>query len=295
MFKASVAKAVIRSCGQKVTSDCHGGKPKIRWWTPAVSEAVRLKKETFWAWLAQGSPEAAGKYWLAKRAAAVAVVEAITRVWEEFREAMEKDFRTNQSSLARRVLISFSLAVILGSSWTLGYLVLVTSGHIHYVFSIVFCLFTTTQGPPGLTGPPGTSRGYQGPLGASRGHQEPPGATRSHQEPPGLIGLTRPPGPPALTGPARATRVHQGPSGAQRGYQGPPGLTGPPGSGSIRGLQGYQEPPGLTGPAGATRSNRTTRGLQVQQNHQGTSRGLQGPGPGPEPELEPYLEPEPEP
>ncbi|XP_054862758.1 golgi transport 1Ba isoform X1 [Amphiprion ocellaris] len=65
-------------------------KASICWWIPAVREAIRLKKEAFWAWLARGSPEAANGYRLAKRAA---VAEAKTRVWEEFVEAMEKDFR----------------------------------------------------------------------------------------------------------------------------------------------------------------------------------------------------------
>jgi len=52
-----------------------------------VKEAVRLKKEAFRAWLAQGTG-----YREAKRTASV-VAEAKSRVWEEFRETMEKDFR----------------------------------------------------------------------------------------------------------------------------------------------------------------------------------------------------------
>ncbi|XP_037618600.1 adhesion G-protein coupled receptor G7, partial [Sebastes umbrosus] len=46
----------------------------------------------------------------------------------------------------RKFLNSFSLVVVLGLSWSLGYLVLVTTGHTHLVFSILFCLCTTTQG-----------------------------------------------------------------------------------------------------------------------------------------------------
>jgi len=57
-----------------------------------VKEAIRLK-EAFRAWLAQGYNEIADGYWEAKRTAASAVAEAKTRVWEEFVEAMEKDFR----------------------------------------------------------------------------------------------------------------------------------------------------------------------------------------------------------
>ena len=58
-----------------------------------MKEAIRLKKEAFRAWLAQGSPETADGYQEARRAAASAVAKAKTRVWEEFGEAMEKDFR----------------------------------------------------------------------------------------------------------------------------------------------------------------------------------------------------------
>ncbi len=43
--------------------------------------------------MVQGSPEAANGYQEASRAAASVVAEAKTRVWEEFGEGMEKDFR----------------------------------------------------------------------------------------------------------------------------------------------------------------------------------------------------------
>jgi len=39
------------------------------------------------------SPEAADRYRVAKRAAVLVVSEPKTWVWEEFAEAMEKDFR----------------------------------------------------------------------------------------------------------------------------------------------------------------------------------------------------------
>ena len=48
-----------------------------------VKEAVKLKKEAFWALLSQGSPEAADMYQSAERAAALVVGEAKTWVWEE--------------------------------------------------------------------------------------------------------------------------------------------------------------------------------------------------------------------
>ncbi|TWW75469.1 hypothetical protein D4764_13G0001310 [Takifugu flavidus] len=59
-----------------------------------VRDAVRLKKESYRALLACGTPEAADSYRQAKRNAATAVAEAKTRAWEEFGEAMENDFRT---------------------------------------------------------------------------------------------------------------------------------------------------------------------------------------------------------
>ncbi len=94
MFSTSIADAAARSCGRKVAGACRGGNPRTRWWTPEVRDAVRLKKESYRALLASGTPEAADGYRRAKRAAARAVAEAKTRSWEEFGEAMEEDFRS---------------------------------------------------------------------------------------------------------------------------------------------------------------------------------------------------------
>ncbi|TWW66954.1 hypothetical protein D4764_20G0009860 [Takifugu flavidus] len=94
MFRASIVEAADRCCGRKVVGACRGGNTRTRWWTPAVRDAVRLKKESYWALLACGTSEAAGGYRRAKRSAATAVAEAKTRAWEELGEAMENDFRT---------------------------------------------------------------------------------------------------------------------------------------------------------------------------------------------------------
>ena len=59
-----------------------------------VRDAVKLKEESYRTFLAYGTPEAADRYQEAKRYATMAVAEANTRVWEEFGEAMENDFRT---------------------------------------------------------------------------------------------------------------------------------------------------------------------------------------------------------
>ncbi|KAK3556168.1 hypothetical protein QTP70_005570 [Hemibagrus guttatus] len=94
MFSSSIVDAAIRSCGRKVSGAGHGGNPRTQWWTLEVRDAVQLKKESYRAWLARGTPEAAEAYRQAKRTAAGVVSEAKTRVWEEFGEAMEKDYRT---------------------------------------------------------------------------------------------------------------------------------------------------------------------------------------------------------
>ncbi|KAM8722249.1 adhesion G-protein coupled receptor G7 [Acanthopagrus schlegelii] len=53
---------------------------------------------------------------------------------------------TNPSSLRMMFINSLILSMLLGVSWTLGYLVLASEGTAHLVFSIIFCLCTTTQG-----------------------------------------------------------------------------------------------------------------------------------------------------
>ncbi|KAK3512631.1 hypothetical protein QTP70_018762 [Hemibagrus guttatus] len=94
MFSSSIVDAAIRSCGHKVSGAGCGGNPRTQWWTLEVRDAVKLKKESYRAWLARGTPEAAEAYQQAKRTAARVVSEAKTRIWEEFGEAIEKDYWT---------------------------------------------------------------------------------------------------------------------------------------------------------------------------------------------------------
>ncbi|XP_070399597.1 uncharacterized protein [Nothobranchius furzeri] len=89
-----IVEAAVASCGCKVAGASRGGNPCTRWWTLEVRGAIRLKKEAYRAWLACGSPEAADRYQIAKRGAAVAVAKAKSWAWEEFGEAMEKDYRS---------------------------------------------------------------------------------------------------------------------------------------------------------------------------------------------------------
>ena len=73
MFRASIVMAADQSCGCKVVGAWRGGNSRTRWWTPAVRDAVKLRKESYRTFLACGTPEAAGRYRQAKRSAAVAV------------------------------------------------------------------------------------------------------------------------------------------------------------------------------------------------------------------------------
>ncbi|KAI3353494.1 hypothetical protein L3Q82_019285 [Scortum barcoo] len=86
MFSASIVDAAVRSCGRKVSGACRGGNPRTRWWTPEVRDAVRLKKESYRTMLACGTPGAVDRYTgrPSKPPARQTVLEAKTRVWEEF-------------------------------------------------------------------------------------------------------------------------------------------------------------------------------------------------------------------
>ncbi|KAI3364386.1 hypothetical protein L3Q82_011186 [Scortum barcoo] len=71
MFSASIVDAAVRSCGRKVSGACRGGNPR----TQVVDTGSTTRQ--------------------AKQAAARTVLEAKTRVWEEFGgEAMEEDYRS---------------------------------------------------------------------------------------------------------------------------------------------------------------------------------------------------------
>jgi len=43
-----IVEVAGRSCVQKAVGACCDGNLRTRWWTQAVKEAVRLKKEDFW-------------------------------------------------------------------------------------------------------------------------------------------------------------------------------------------------------------------------------------------------------
>ena len=114
MFRASILEAADRSCGRKVVGACCGGNPRTRWWTPAVREAVKLKKESCLAFLASGTTEAADGYRQAKQIAASAVAKAKNRAWEELGEAMENEFRISSKrfwSTIQRLRVGKQLTV----------------------------------------------------------------------------------------------------------------------------------------------------------------------------------------
>ncbi|KAK3529719.1 hypothetical protein QTP86_000825 [Hemibagrus guttatus] len=73
MFSSSIVDTAIRSCGRKVSGAGRGGNPQTQWWTLEVRDAVKLKKESYRACLARGTPEAAEAYRQAKRTTAMVV------------------------------------------------------------------------------------------------------------------------------------------------------------------------------------------------------------------------------
>ncbi|CAM2106111.1 unnamed protein product [Caretta caretta] len=75
-FRASIIEEATKSCGLKAVVACHSGNPRTCWWTPVVREAVKSKKEAFRATHVNWTPDMAERYQLAKRAAAMAVIEA---------------------------------------------------------------------------------------------------------------------------------------------------------------------------------------------------------------------------
>ncbi|KAK3542298.1 hypothetical protein QTP86_021960, partial [Hemibagrus guttatus] len=62
MFSSSIVDVAIQSCGRKVSGAGRGGNPRTQWWTLEVRDAVKLKKESYRAWLARGTLEAAEAY-----------------------------------------------------------------------------------------------------------------------------------------------------------------------------------------------------------------------------------------
>ncbi|KAF3688267.1 Adhesion G-protein coupled receptor G7 [Channa argus] len=74
----------------------------------------------------------------------MAITLAVTYSVDDPLEYRQEEFTNCCSS--KKFLQGFSVAVILGLTWVVGYLVLFTTGVAHLVLSIFFCLLTTTQG-----------------------------------------------------------------------------------------------------------------------------------------------------
>ncbi|XP_048868723.1 adhesion G-protein coupled receptor G7 isoform X2 [Brienomyrus brachyistius] len=73
---------------------------------------------------------------------------SITAVRQARRTRRRSKTKTNNScTLLKEVISSISLAVLLGLTWLIGYLLLVSHDpDVHTVLSIIFCVFNTTQG-----------------------------------------------------------------------------------------------------------------------------------------------------
>ncbi|KAI3375904.1 hypothetical protein L3Q82_004160 [Scortum barcoo] len=78
MFSASIVDAGSSKLWTQGLWCLSWRQPRTRWWTPEVRDAVRLKKESYRAMLACGTPDAVDGYRQAKQAAARTVLEAKT-------------------------------------------------------------------------------------------------------------------------------------------------------------------------------------------------------------------------
>ncbi|KAI3365932.1 hypothetical protein L3Q82_009701 [Scortum barcoo] len=94
-----------------------GGNPRTRMVdTEEVRDAVRLKKESYRTMLACGTPDAVDRYRQAKQAAARTVLEAKTRVWEEFGQDLQhvlEWFAAECEAAGMRISTSKSEAMVL--------------------------------------------------------------------------------------------------------------------------------------------------------------------------------------
>lgn len=93
-----VGKQLTRPCFARETDfwSVVDGNPRTHLWTLLLTKAIKLKKETFWAWLIWKSPDSADRYWQAKTAAAAAVAKEKDGAWEELGEALDKDSQLTQ-------------------------------------------------------------------------------------------------------------------------------------------------------------------------------------------------------
>lgn len=62
-------------------------------WPEGVVKAIKLKKGSFKAWWVQVILESADRYLEPRGASASVVADATTSVWEQFGDAMEKNFQ----------------------------------------------------------------------------------------------------------------------------------------------------------------------------------------------------------
>lgn len=74
MYMDSIANAASRSCGPVVMFACCGNQ-RIRWWTLAVMEAVKLK-EAFRTCISWRTPEEVDRYRVGRRTIASVVADA---------------------------------------------------------------------------------------------------------------------------------------------------------------------------------------------------------------------------
>lgn len=107
--------AAVRSCCQEVIVTCRGGNLRTCWWTPALREAVTLKKEAFQAWLVPAAPEAADRYREAERKEHFEeLLNPTSTSWQSLKDSREDVTTSPQRALSKSGYSRRSLNVMFG-------------------------------------------------------------------------------------------------------------------------------------------------------------------------------------
>ena len=95
MFRTAAITSAVNCCGRKRVGETKNSEKRTHWWNQEVKEAIRAKKVAYKAWLAnKSSLELRSQYSEARKAAATKIKFSKERVWKEFGERLDDDFKT---------------------------------------------------------------------------------------------------------------------------------------------------------------------------------------------------------
>ena len=94
LFRSAVIMSAFNCCGRKRVGGTKSSKRRTAWWNQEVKEAIRAKKVAYKVWLAnKSSAELRSQYSEARKTAATKVNLSEKRVWKEFGERLDDDFK----------------------------------------------------------------------------------------------------------------------------------------------------------------------------------------------------------